>query len=330
MLLVVRLLNYYSSIITSSNPMHERARGDEKLVSISSRIAQFMPFSKPLVPRKQPTPISSFPVPSHYPLQLEDSLTHLRAFTPLTIESVNSLVPSSDSSQPWLQHHDITLTSPGNFLLIELHLVVNPGDRSVDSLTLSSVSSWAAPEVIDWLNGQAASGDLPTIGWACGRYWEVTLLRARCWKRCDQRFPGLVPAPLELQNSTVYAGIKTANYECKSGSTNGDEIDLNGIEGTEDLQSNLDISDSDLRAKLGQQSMLFSASGVSFLVTWKVGFNWTGEVESCISACASFPKAWQIADERASLGHVGKVFDLLLQDRGVFEAIRIIVGLLYE
>ena len=283
-----------------------------------------MPFSKPLVSRKQPDSVSALPVPSYNPLQLEDPLPHLRVFTPLTIASVGSLVPSSDSSQPWLQHHDITLTSPGNLLRIELHLSVNPTDQSVNSLTLNSLSLWAESELGDWFNDQVASGDLPIIGWACGRYWEVALLRARCWKRCSEQFRGLIPATFALNNSKIDVGIDTAKPKSKYSSADGDEIDLNESEDTEDM------SDSGIRSKLGQQFILFSASGVSFLVTWLLKFDWTGEVESCISACASFPKAWQNADERDSLGKIGEVFDRLVQDRGVFEAIKIVVGLLYE
>ncbi|MCJ1438844.1 hypothetical protein MMC27_008234 [Xylographa pallens] len=312
------------SIITCSNPSRQGVPMQEKLVSVSSRVAQFMPFSKPLASRKTPDSISQLPVPSYNPLQLEDPLPHLRVFTPLTITSVGSLVPSSDSSQPWLQHHDITLASLGDLLRIELHLSVNPTDQSVNSLTLNSVSSWAASELGDWFSDQAASGELPIIGWACGRYWEVALLRARCWNRCSQQFRGLIPATFELNSSKIYVDIDSADPKRKLSSADGDENDLNQREDIEDM------SDSSIRSKLGQQSILFSASGVSFLVTWQLKFDWTGEVESCISACASFPKAWQNADERASLGKIGEVFDRLLQDRGVFEAVRIVVGLLYE
>ena len=324
------MLNYYSSIITSSNPSRQRAPIHKKLRLISSRVAQFMPFSKPLVSRKPPDSISSLPAPSHNPLHLEDPLPHLRVFTPLTIVSVNSLVPSSDSSQPWLQHHDITLASPGNLLRIELHLSVNPADQSVDSLALTSVSSWAESELGDWVSDQAASGDLPIIGWACGRYWELALLRARCWKRCYQRYRSLIPATFELNHSTIYAGINTADTKRRSSSTDEDEFDLNVPEDMEDLQPTLGISDSGIRSELGQQSILFSVSGVSFLVSWRINFNWTGETESYISACTSFPKAWQTADEKDSFGKIGEVFDRLLQERGVFDAVRIIVGLLYE
>ncbi|MCJ1285576.1 hypothetical protein MMC26_004917 [Xylographa opegraphella] len=318
------------SIITSSNSSRQRALIHEKNVSISSRVAQFMPFSKPLVSRKQPDPTSSLPIPSHNPLQLEDPLPHLQVFTSLTIDSVSSIVPSSESSQPWLQHHDITFTSTENLLRIGLHLSVNPADQSVNSLTVDSVSSWAKSELGDWLNDQASSGDLPIIGWACGKYWEVALLRARCWKRCYQRFRGLICATLESNSDEIYVGNDTAGPTRKPSQGDGDEAYLDGSEDREDLQPNLGMSDSDVRSRLGQQSILFSAFSVSFLVTWRINFNWTGEVESFVSACTSFPKAWQNADERASLGNISKVFDRLVQDRGVFEAARIIVGLLYE
>ncbi|MCJ1386155.1 hypothetical protein MMC17_009281 [Xylographa soralifera] len=318
------------SMITSSNPSRQCVPMHEKLVSISFRVAQFMPFSKPLASRKQPDSISSLPLPSHYPLQLEDPLPHLRVFTPLTINSVSSLVPSSDRSQPWLQHHNIALTSPGNLLRVEMYLSVNAADQSVNSLALQSLSSWAKSELDAWLNDQVAAGDLPMIGWACGRYWEVAHLRARCWRSCYQQFRGLIPAAIALQTSTFSVGVDTVDSKQEVSLADGAEIDVNDFEDMEDLNSDLGTSDSGVRSKLGQQSILFSAFGVSFLVTWRISFNWTGEIESHISACASFPKAWQNADERASLGNIGEVFDRLLHDRGVFAAVRIIVALLYK
>ena len=302
----------------------------EKKISISSRIAQFMPFSKPSVQRKDPTSISTSPIPSHRPLQLEDPLPYLRVFTPLTVHSINSLVPSSDTSQPWLQRHDIILTSPQNLLRVKIQLSVNAVDESVSSLVLNSVSPWAQPELGDWFNKQASTGDLPTIGWACGRYWEVALLRARCWKRCHQRFRNLIPSALEFHRSAKNFDINITDSKRKGIQAVSGEGHGNESETTEALQSSLLASDFDIRSQLGQQSILFSAIGISLLITWCITLDWTGEPESHISACASFPKTWQIVDERASLENIGEVFDRLLLDRGVFEAVTVIVALLFE
>ncbi|MCJ1392202.1 hypothetical protein MMC18_005069 [Xylographa bjoerkii] len=318
------------SLITSSNPTRRHVQILEKLISISSRVAQFMPFSKTVTSRKTPNSIPLSPIPSHHPLQLEDPFPYLRVFTPLTIDSVSSLIPSSERSQPWLQHHDITFTSPGNLLRVELHLSVNAADESVSSLTLNSVSPWARSELGNWFNNQASAGDLPIIGWACGRYWEVAFLRARCWKHCQQRFPDLIPITLEPHKSTINADFDTVGRKRRVSPSDRDEIDSIAFEDIKNWHPPPSISDSDIRSQLGEQSILFSASGVSLLVSWCISFDWTGEIESCVSACASFPRAWQNADTRASLANIGDVFDRLLRDRGVFEAVRVTVALLYE
>ncbi|MCJ1405759.1 hypothetical protein MMC11_008989 [Xylographa trunciseda] len=318
------------SIITSSNPTRRPLLMHKKRVSISSLVAQFMPFQKLLAPRKQSSSISSVPVPSHHPLRLQNPLPYLRAFTPLVIKSTKSLIPSSDRTQPWLQHHDITLTSPKNLLCVELNLSINAAEESVDSLALTSVSPWARCELGGWFNNQASIGDLPIIGWACGKYWEVALLRARCWERCHQQFSALIPAALELHESLSSAGIDRTDLKSKISSAEDDKDDNNHAEDADNSQPSSGVSDFDIRSQLGQQYMLFSASSISFLVTWRINLDWTGEAESCVSACASFPRAWQKADERASLGNIGEVFNRLLHDRGVFEAIRVIVALLYE
>jgi len=64
-------------------------------------------------------------------------------------------------------------------------------------------------------------------------------------------------------------------------------------------------------------------------IKWEVGFDWTGEVESRVSAKARFPEVWYEVDERRGLGKVPAVFDRLVRERGVFEAVRIMSGVIF-
>lgn len=89
------------------------------------------------------------------------------------------------------------------------------------------------------------------------------------------------------------------------------------------------ISRQSLHELSGQQFLLFSDGTVSLRISWRIGFDWTGEVESHVSASTAFPSSWRDADERASLGKVGDVFERLVGGRGVFDATRIVVALLF-
>ena len=64
-------------------------------------------------------------------------------------------------------------------------------------------------------------------------------------------------------------------------------------------------------------------------VRWEIGFDWTGEVESRLGARARFPEVWYEVDERRGLGKVPTVFDRLVRERGVFEAVEILSGVVF-
>lgn len=89
------------------------------------------------------------------------------------------------------------------------------------------------------------------------------------------------------------------------------------------------LSRSDLGLYLPLSSLTLSLSEISLHITWRITFDWLGDVESHVSAQASFPLAWKSADERGSLGNVGEVFDRLVRKRGIREAVRIVVGVIF-
>lgn len=64
-------------------------------------------------------------------------------------------------------------------------------------------------------------------------------------------------------------------------------------------------------------------------VRWEIGFDWTGEVESRLGARARFPKVWHEVDERRGLEKVPMVFDRLVKERGVFNAVEIMSGVVF-
>ena len=315
----------------SDNPMHKPLPPSKKPIPVSSRLAQFLPFFKLPTPPQKPRPISTAPLPSHHPIQLKDPLPHLLVFTPFTITSKDLLVSSSINDGPVLRNQDITLTSPDDLLNIELHLSVATMLDAVNILSVSNVSPWAEAELGTKIRQQAKTGDISSLGWACGRYWDVASIRARCWRRCQEQYGHLL-----YKNGRAKKGADAlmSNRESQlRQSTTGKANDLNSSGYSQTAESalpSLSISKSVISTQnLGRQSLFFFQTGVSLLVTWTIDFDWTGEAESHVSACAAFPKSWRNVDERASLDQVPALFSRLVRERGVYAAVRITLALLF-
>ncbi|KAL9110999.1 MAG: hypothetical protein Q9187_007985 [Circinaria calcarea] len=316
------------SILTSENPTHKPVPLPPKPVPLSIRLSLFLPFSKSKPPMPK-TLTTNEPTKSHHPVQLEDPLSYLRTFTPLNISSTELLVSSSTNATLHSRYQEITFASPHELLIVKLGVTTNTVTHALDSLTLVYISPSADPELGSWARRYLADGDISSIGYAIGRYWEVASTRARCWRACQNDFAELIPD--SDHNAVAPLAEKPPVPKRK------DRRRISTLPETAESESNPDNSSTlfatlsaDHLADLSQQSLLLAHSGVSLLITWRIEFDWTGEVESHISACASFPATWNAIDERASLAKVGDVFEKLMVERGFRKAVSVVVGLLFE
>ena len=317
-----------SSILASQNPTHDPIPLPPKPVPLSMRLSLFLPFSRSKLPTPK-APAIKEPPRSHHPIQLEDPLSYLRAFTPLNISSTESLLPSSADDIIHFRQQEFTFTSSHNFLMVKLSITTNTNTHALDSLILVHISPWADSELGNWIRKHLANGDISSIGYAIGRYWEVVSIRARCWSSCYDEYRDILP--LADQNPAAPSIEKPPILKRKG------RRRISTLPEMAESESNLGASSTttaptvnDRLAHLSQQSLLFTRSGVSLLITWRIGFDWTGEVESQISACASFPAAWNGIDERASLSKVGEVFEKLVVEKGFRKAVGVVVGLLFQ
>ena len=71
---------------------------------------------------------------------------------------------------------------------------------------------------------------------------------------------------------------------------------------------------------LGLQDLIFARSNVQLKLTWRISLSDQGEVESHSSAYPRFPAAWQ-QEANSELTKVGDAFMMLVEDRGIPEAI---------
>ncbi len=79
---------------------------------------------------------------------------------------------------------------------------------------------------------------------------------------------------------------------------------------------------------LGLQDLVFARSNVQLKVDWRISLSDQGEVESHSSAYPRFPPAWQ-QDANSELARIGDAFTMLVEDRGITEAIGMICKVVF-
>ena len=94
-----------------------------------------------------------------------------------------------------------------------------------------------------------------------------------------------------------------------------------------DLVANAPDSSSPL-LYLGMQDLVFARSNVQLKVNWRISLSDQGDIESHSSACSRFPPAWQ-QESNNELAKIGDAFALLVEDRGITEAIGMICKVVF-
>ena len=79
---------------------------------------------------------------------------------------------------------------------------------------------------------------------------------------------------------------------------------------------------------LGMQDLVLARSGVQLKVTWRISLRDQGEVESHTSACPRFPATWH-PEANSELAKIGDAFVMLVEDRGIPEAIGMICKVVF-
>ena len=194
-------------------------------------------------------------------------------------------------------------------LSVKLRSASDRATGKVEAVEVLGVSPWANSELGQWLGAQAKTGDAPTMGWACGRYWEVACQRARHWLRCRRAFASLLPAA-EPENDDRRHGTTTAIEH-------GDKDD------------STPVRLGDLSSAIGSRALLLSQARVSLLLTWDIVLDRCGEVMSEADVAVCHPKIWQNVDDRGSLKRFKELFQRVLERDGITEATRVVVQLLF-
>ena len=212
---------------------------------------------------------------------------------------------------------------------MKLEVTTDVSTQNITKLVIQEMSPFAESELGPWIRARAVERDLTAIAWAMGRYWDIAVIRARCWSICEKKFGQLLPFTGVNSIKNLVHPERDAGKAISLPDDNHCDLrnDVSGLDG----QSNREepISKAQLQFHVRRQSISFTRDNISLLVTWRISFDWVGEVQSNLNACVGYPESWTQIDETGSLQHIGKLFDILLKSKGVSQAIGIVVGLLF-
>ncbi|KAF2086790.1 hypothetical protein K490DRAFT_57687 [Saccharata proteae CBS 121410] len=319
---LISLIN--SSILSSQGP-------GTQAPPLSSVLTSFLPLAKP-VPLPTPPPEDEEPFPSHEPISLQDPIPHLRLFTDFTYESKIRL---DKAKTPLYQIHTMTMRSPGQILNTSYEMTLDSSDSKIIDLKVLSISPWCCNELITWIKCRAQEKDVSGLCWAVNSYWDIATKRAQCWTRCRGQFANLLEAGALAQKAGPGARDKSKKNRQQHNdpeTIEDEEEEVSGIGadlGSPSTGNRMAMTRTDLIHDLGRDSLVLCRDPVRLKVSWRIKFDWTGEAESVISADAALPASWRESDERNSLKKIPEVFELLAAEHGVFEAIRVMAGLLF-
>lgn len=281
---VVEIRDEVLQIQATQSIDHDQARAtgsnqNTRTSSLTQRLAKFLPFSiKP--PPTVPSPSSPKDTHIDQVLQWDIQQTAAAPFT-ITISNTSLLPPTADNEL--LQRQDMALSTSQQLLAIDLQFTVSTTTQQISQLDVKGMSSWAEPELGSWMRRSLEKMELTALGRAFGRYWEVAILRGKCWNSCKQDFENLVANAPESNSPILY---------------------------------------------LGMQDLIFARSNVQLKVSWHILISDQGEVESHTSAHPRFPAAWQ-QDANIELAKIGDAFTMLVEDRGIPEAVGMICKVVF-
>ncbi|EMD61080.1 hypothetical protein GGP41_009993 [Bipolaris sorokiniana] len=271
---------------------------------VSSLLCSFLPFAA--IPAPPPRlKQSDKPIPSHRPVDLADPLPYLEMFTSFKFSTRISLPRSktAPSSRRTHQTHTIDMTGPQKLLTAQLSLTIDATAPEITKLQLIRLTPWAEQELGTFIRSRAAQKDLSNASWAINSYWTLAQKRAQYWHKVETSFPHLLIGRSEkdTENASPQARSKASKP----------------------------LSRKELNRHLGRDTLVLQDAHVVLKLSWRIGFDWTGEAESNVAVEPAFPRVWSETDTADSLKKVPETFDALMRAKGVFEATTIIVALLF-
>jgi hypothetical protein len=276
---------------------------EERPTPVSSLLCSFLPFSALTIPpTKQSRPEK--PIASHQPVELKDPLPYLEMFTSFSLSTQperpkNKLLSSSSRVH---QKHTIDISGPQKLLTTQLVITIDCLSNELVDMHVIRLPSWAERELGTFMRAKAKERDLGNACWAIDSFWDIATKRAQYWHRCEKAFARLHPQRTIADTDDTAAAATESSI----------------------------LSRKDLSRHLGRDTLFLQDKHVLLKINWCILFDLTGEAESNVKVECAIPAVWKEADASGTFDKVPETFDLLCQTKGVFEATRIMVALLFS
>ena len=280
------------SMLLRSTASETSVEAVNKPRTVFQSLHSFLPFGG----RRRGTaaPVSEKPLPSHLPIALNDPLPFLQAFSPLTYSSTITLLPSeavsSDSSlleeQPILQRHVITASHPSGLFTTRLSMTVDTSALTIAALDILRLDMNAEKELGTFIRSRCRSDhplgkDITVVCWAMSRWIEVSIQRARFWCVVESSF-GTSQARAKTMQKKRKRKRQALVQDDESSAALGKESD--------EAEERQTWTRRQLLPNIGRTGLELGNEYVELRFEWRISFDWTGEVESAISASARLPR----------------------------------------
>ncbi|KAL7270987.1 hypothetical protein RUND412_006285 [Rhizina undulata] len=302
-----------------------------------------------------PDPKTHSDAPSTRPIEVDDPLPQLRVFSALTFTLNYVSVVSSESSSAMaqngevgvIQRHDIAGYGEDRLLFFKVGMEVDTKGLTVEKLECE-LSDWAKGELGLQLKKFAEEKNVNSTLYSLSSYSTLAKTRATTFARLCRTYPDLLPQFASASPSSKQKGKRRS--DASSGHDSDTEIPQSRREitpwlGEQLLRFRARTSEDPEMSFSGPNKASSTISGRSgsldrsggeknaspeLVITWNIKCDLTGEAESEIAAHLRLPSYWNEVDQMKSLGKIGEVFDTLMKDRGVFNAVKCIVGLVFQ
>lgn len=191
----------------------------------------------------------------------------------------------------------IALSSPSKIFVLRLKVTLDIVSQAVTQLHVIELSDWAETELGGWLRGSSQDRSIAAIGTAFGHYWMVCLQRFKCWTDAVRKHSDLI-------------------------------TDDRGFVKISSPPSNADLPH--IIPLLCWHDLNMARGTLSLTIQWRIFISSdNGTVDSDVSAQATYPETWRRTDAGAELDKMGEAFRMLVEERGVTEAIGVLADLLF-
>lgn len=190
-------------------------------------------------------------------------MPYLEMFTSLQYSTQLSLPRGKGfpSSNRVYQKHTIDIVGPQKLITVKLSILLDAQANEIIELRILRSCSWVERELGVFIRQRAEKNDLGNICWAIESYWELARKRAQYWYACETSFAHLIAGQ---------AHEDTENIQPKKPTQTMTRKDLNRL--------------------LGRDTLVLQDKHVLLKLKWCIGFDWSGEAESEITAQPAFPQ----------------------------------------